>query len=252
MAFHLALYSAAQAATALTQVAAVADPIIAPAGSGFLVNLQVPNIMRVAGVGNVMQRAQLTSGSIRKYTPFDINPVNVGTVIESPARCIHLEDSPFPLNVNEELDAFAANSSASSTQTTVAVWFSDGPVRPVNPNNIFTVHWTASATLVANAWTAFAITLDNGLPSGTFAIVGSRFKSAGALFHRFIPRGGASSLRPGTFGSQAFDNYNLDMDRYGNLGEFMRFTNTTPPQVEAFSGSADTSEEGFLDLVQVG
>lgn len=251
--FHLALFSASIASAAANiQLNQLGDAVIATSVNGYLVNQQAPNVMRVAGIGNILNRFQLSSPSIRRYVPFDGNPTNVGTVIASPARCLHLEDSPFPLAVNEELDAFVTNSGAGATQTSVAVWFCDGPIRPVNPNNIFTVHWTASTTLVANVWNAITMNLDNGIPSGTYAIVGSRMKSAGALFHRFVPRGGPSSLRPGTFSVQAFGDYSLDMDRYGGLGEFMRFTNTTPPQCEVFSGTADTSEEGFLDLVQVG
>jgi len=253
MSFHLALYSASiSSAAANQQVAQLGDAVIATSVNGYLVNAACPFLMRVAGVGNVMSRFQLSSPSIRRFVPWDMNPPNTGTVIESPARCIHLETSPFALSVNEELDAYTTNSSASATQTTVAAWFCDGPIRPVNNAGMFTVHWTASTTLTANAWTAVSMSLDNGIPSGTYAIVGSRCKSAGGLFHRFVPRGGSSALRPGTFMIQAFDNYSLDMDRFGNLGEFMRFTNTTPPQVEIFSGSADTSEEGFLDLLQVG
>jgi hypothetical protein len=248
--FHLAAYSAAIASAAANQqVAAVADPVIAPAGNGFLVNAGVPRIMRVAGVGNIMVRAQLSSASIREYTPDDIEPVNVGTLIGTPPRYIAWETNPLPLVPNEELDAYATNSASTSTQTTVGVWFADGPIRPVQ-GRMFSVRWTASATLTANGWTAFAVTFDNGIPSGTFAMVGSRMSSTGALFHRWIPRGG-NPYRPGTFSAQADSGLAFPQDRYGQLGEWMRFTNTTPPQCEVFSGSADTAEQGILDLIQV-
>jgi len=65
-----------------------------------------------------------------------------------------------------------------------------------------------------------------------------------------FPRGG-SPLRPGGMMVQAQDGYLLASERNGDMGEWMRFTNTTPPQIECFSGSADTSVEGYLDLVQV-
>lgn len=253
MSFHLALYSASIASAAANQqVAQLGDAVIATSVNGYLVNGACPNLMRVAGVGNILSRFQLSSASIRRFTPWDMNPPNTGTVIESPARAIHLENTPFALSTNEELDAYVTNSAATATQTTVAVWFCDGPIRPVSNNGIFTVHWTASVTLTANAWTAVTMSLDNGIPAGTYAIVGSRCKSAGGLFHRFVPRGGAQPFRPGTFMIQGFDNYSLDMDRFGGLGQWMQFTNTTPPLVEIFSGSADTAEEGFLDLLQVG
>lgn len=253
--FHLALYSASIAnGSVLLQVAAVADVVVAPSGSGFLVNAQVPRLMRVAGVGTNLSRVQLTSASLRDYTPFDVNPVSAGTTIASPAPVVDFSDAPLPLAVNEELDAFAVQSNAGAQRATVGVWFCDGPTKPDN-RRPFTVHWTATTTLTANAWTAVPITFDNGIPSGTFAILGSRAKSAGALFHRWIPRGG-SAFRPGGFAQQAFTDNPMDGSRYSdyvpNWGEWLRFTNTTPPQCEFFSGSADTTEEGFLDLVQVG
>lgn len=254
--FHLALYDASIANGAvLLQIAALSDPVIAPAGSlGLLTNPAVPNIMRVSAVGTNLTRVQLISGTIRDLAPFDVGPVNVGTVIESPARGLFFDSMPFPLAVNEELDAWGVQSNAAAQRMTVAVTFCDGPVRPVT-GRIWSLHWTASTTLVANAFTAVTPTFDNGLPAGTFAVVGSRCISAGALYHRHIPRafpGMAFLTRPGTYAYQAQDNYEAHNDRQGGMGEWYRFTNTALPQIEIFSRSADTSEEGYFDLIKVG
>jgi len=253
--FHLALYSASIAnGTALLQVAAVADPVLAPSGNGFLVPGTINKLMRVAAAGTNLTRVQLTSASLRDYAPFDVGPVNVGTLIATPANYADFTDNPIPLSTNEELDAFGVQSNAGAQRITVGVWLADGPTRPVVSRG-FSVHWTASATLSANTWSSTAITFDNGIPSGTFAIVGSRMISAGALFHRWIPRGGAP-YRPGGFSGQAQSFNPVDGSRMSdyvmNWGEWMRFTNTTPPTLEVFSISADTTEEGYLDLVQVG
>jgi hypothetical protein len=253
--FHLALYSASIAnGSVLVQVAQVADVVVAPSGNGFLVPGIVNKLMRVAAFGTNLTRVQLTSASLRDYAPFDVGPVNVGTLVATPANFADFSNNPIPLAVNEELDAFGVQSNAGAQRITVGVWFCDGPVRS-NDQRAFTVHWTATTTLVANAWTAAPITFDNGIPSGTFAIVGSRMISAGAAFHRWIPRGGPA-YRPGGFAGQAQSFNPLDGSRWSdyvsNWGEWMRFTNTTPPQCEVFSISADTTEEGYLDLVQVG
>jgi hypothetical protein len=250
MAFHLALYDASIANGAvLLQVAALADPVIAPAGNGLLVHQLVPKLARVVAVGTNLTRVQLSSGSIRRYTPLDIAPVNVGTVIESPARMWNQLDSPVDLAVNEELDAFGVQSNAGAQRIRIAVYFCDGPFKVLSAKG-FSVHFTNTITLVVNAFTAFTPTFDNGLPAGTFIVVGARVLSAGGLFYRLIPRGG-SPLRPGGMMVQAQDGYADASERNGDMGEWMRFTNTTPPQIECFSGSADTSVEGYLDLVQV-
>jgi hypothetical protein len=116
---------------------------------------------------------------------------------------------------------------------------------------VFTVHWTcATALAAADAWSISTPVFDNGLPSGTFAIVGARFESATGQFARFLPKGGPS-YRPGTFCSQAVGGYVTEEDRYGGLGEWMRFTNTTPPLVEFFALAADATQAGFMDLIQV-
>lgn len=253
--FHLAAYNASIAnGTALLQVAAVSDPVVAPSGNGFLVPGTINRLMRVAAFGTNLTRVQLTSASLRDYAPFDIGPVNVGTLIATPANFADFSDSPLPLSVNEELDAFGVQSNAGAQRIGVFVWLADGPIRPYT-GRFFTVHWTASVTLTANGWSALSFTLDNGIPSGTFALVGSRMISAGAVAHRFIPRGGAP-YRPGGLAGQAQSFNPLDgsrgSDYVANWGEWLRFTNTTPPQIEVFSISADTTEEGYLDLVQVG
>jgi hypothetical protein len=250
MAFHLALYDASIAnGSVLLQVAAVSDPVIAPAGNGLLVHTLVPKLARVVAVGTNLTRVQLTSGSLRRYTPLDLAPVNVGTAIETPARIYDLVDEPYDMAVNEEVDAFGVQSNAGAQRISVAVTFCDGPFRPIRARG-FSVHFSNTVTLTANGFTAFQPTFDSGLPSGTFAMVGARILSATGLFFRMIPRGGLP-LRPGGMMVQAQDTYIAARQRRGDLGEWLRFTNTTPPQVECFARSADTSVEGYLDLVQV-
>ncbi len=196
MAFHMALFDASIANGAvLLQVAAVSDPVIAPAGNGLLVHQLVPKLARVVAVGTNLTRVQLTSGSLRRFTPLDLAPVNVGTAIESPSRIYDLVDEPYDLAVNEELDAFGVQSNAGAQRIRVAVTFCDGPFKPIRARG-FSVHFVNTITLAANAFTGFQPTFDSGLPSGAFVLVGARILSATGLFFRVIPRGG-SPLRPG-------------------------------------------------------
>lgn len=255
--FHTALYSSSIAnGSVLLQVTNVADPILATSGSGFLIPGADANgpalnrLARVAAVGTNLTRAQLTSYSIRQRALFDISPVNVGTVLENPVRFVDFAQRPIQLRTNEELDAFALQSNAGAQRETVAIWLADGPLTPVT-GDIFTMHWTASTTLTANGLTQCAITFDNGLPEGILAIVGADFFSAGALFARVVPRTGSAN-RPGGFAAQARDQWTIQQQRYGAMGEWLRFQNTQPPQVEFFSTSADTTEEGYFDMMIVG
>jgi len=251
---HMALFSSSIAnGTILLQVTAVPDPIIASSGNGLLAPAALPFLWRAAGVGTNLTRFQLTSATLRDYAPFDCAPANVGTVLESPLRYLDFSDAPIHFNGVEEIDVFAVQSNAGAQRETVAVWFVDrAPVQL--QGRCFTMHWTAGTTLVANAFTAITPVFDNGIPSGTFAVVGSRQLSASALFHRFIPRGG-NPFRPGFPSVQAQDGYAFDGSRYTdyvpNWGEALRFTNVTIPQIEIFATAADASEEGYIDMIQV-
>jgi hypothetical protein len=250
--FHLAAYfKSIPNGTVLVEVTQLSDAIIAASNNGFLIPANLPQLAFVAGVGTSLTRIQLTSGSIRKMFPWDIEPVNVVAAIESPARFLDLTDAPFVLDVGEELDAYAVQSAAAAENAYVFVCFSDGPLRPVG-GRIQTIHSTSSTTLTANAWTACTLTLDNGLDGGTYAIVGARGFSAGALAFRFVPRGSGVSTRPGGFAVQARDSLTPQRQRNGGWGEWLRFANTAVPQVEFLSVSADTAEEVYLDLIKVG
>lgn len=254
MSFHLAIFSASIAsATANRQLAALGDPIMAPAGNGLLVNPLVSKILRVIAQGNLLIRAGLTAGSIRDLiNQFDISPVNVGTAIETPLRMVDLIGNPFPLEGDEELDAFVSNSGAGATVTSVGVILGDRvPIKP--PGTMFSVHFTTTQALVAGAFQSFTPVLDNGLGSGTFALVGSRLRSTTGLFHRYIPRGGTPFRPGGPMYQAADDGFPEAKFRYGEMGEWLRFTNTTPPQIEAFALAADAaaSVDGYMDLIQV-
>lgn len=251
MAFHLALFHASLAGNAaITQLVALGDQGLSLSGNGYLVPVTLPKIMRAAGVGALLMRAQLNSGSLREFTPFDLSPVNVGALIGSPAAFQDWSEHPLPLKPEEELDAFILNSGVGPTRTTVAVWLCDGPVRPVLARP-FTVRWTSAVALAAAfAWSSITPVFDNPLPSGVFALVGSRLQSATGLFHRYLPKG--PGFRPGTFCTQTDAAVEVAGDRYGKMGEWMRFTNTTVPAIEEFAGLADAAQSGYMDLIQVG
>ena len=251
MSIHLALYYASLAGNAaLTQLNALGDVVITSTANGYLVPPVINRVFRAAGVGGLLTRAQLNSSSIRDFTPFDLAPVNSGAVISTPAVFQDFRRNPIPLRTNEELDAFILNTGVGPTKTTVAVWFCDQAPQPVS-GRVFTVHWTsANALAAADAWSQVTPVFDNGLPSGTFAIVGGRVESATGQFYRYIPKGG-NPYRPGSFCSQAVGGQVTDQDRYGGIGEWLRFDNTNPPLMEIFALAADATQAGYMDLIQV-
>ena len=142
-----------------------------------------------------------------------------------------------------------AEDAAGASAGTILAWLTDGPIAPVS-GEMFTVRVTNADTLVANVWTNGALTFDQVLPVGQYAIVGAVFISAGLLAFRFLFQG--STPRPGGLGYDDVSDLPPDKQRYGGLGVWGEFDSRTPPTVDFLSRAADTSQVGYLDLVRIG
>lgn len=248
--FHLCAYSESQDTSGvLTNVAAIADPSMTVSGD----NIQVPNyasnLMGVYAIGTTITRAQLQSPSLRRLVNKEIFPVRANATADDDQRLDMFQDNPYQLDVSEQLQALVAEGAAGAERETVLVWLSDGPIAPVG-GDIVTVRVTAAQTLATYQWTNAALTFDQVLPVGRYAIVGAEFISAGLLAFRFLFQG--STPRPGYLGGQTVGYIARGPARYGKLGEWGEFESTTPPTIDFLSSSADTSETGVLDLIKVG
>lgn len=235
----------------LHQATYVPDSILPAAGNGLLSNA-LAWLMAVGMVGTSAVRGQFVAPSLRDYGNIDVEPVNIGTAFESPPRLNDYSLKPIPLAVAEEWDGYCAQNNGSSSETeTLIGWASDGTIQPVPPKKIVQLYWTASVTLVSGKWSLIQMTLSQPLYAGTYALVGARCLSAGALAFRFVPSGGVSATtnRPGGVGVQAGDQMDWPRQRFGGWGTWLQFTNTTVPQIEILSLSNDTSESGIIDIV---
>lgn len=251
MAFHLAVFtSSILNGAVLLQVTQLADPVIAASNNGFLIPPGLQNMAMVMGVGTNLTRFQLKSNKIDQMFPWDFEAVNVGTVFEAPPRVHDFHLSPYPLNVDDELDAYCVQSNAGAQQEYIGLILSDGPMRSVS-GMIQTVHATSTTALTANKFTSCTLTLDNPLGGGIYSLVGLRAFSASGLFARVLPRSGPTN-RAGGIMVQARDGMTIPEQRYGGWGEWTRFSNTAIPAVECLASAADAAEEFYLDLIKVG
>lgn len=235
----------------LHQLTSIPDSILPTSGLGLLSN-NFAYIMGIYYVGTSLVRGQFQAPSLRDYGNLDTQPVNIGTAVESPPRLDDFSMKMIPAAVSEEWDAFAAQNNGSSSETETCILLSsDGNIAPIPPKKIVQIHWSASITLVENTWSLIQMTLAQPLAAGTYALVGARCLSAGALAFRFVPSGGVSATtnRPGGVAVQAEDQMDWPRQRRGGWGTWLQFTNVTVPQIEIFSRSNDTSEEGDIDIV---
>ncbi len=271
--FHLELFTAsiASGANTFAQVAYyTTDNVIPALVNGLQVPASLPFIHSVMGVGAHLVHVRPQAVSMTPYPYPALSPNNRGTAFESPPRIWDLARHPIPLRATEELDVFATQDSGGAETQYIAVQMCDGPTQPysqaINPIGVlgygpqvgryFTVHWTATKTLTAGAWTQVQPSFDQALPAGTYGLLGARVYSATGLFFRMFPA--TSPLwRPGGICVQAYDQMDPVNQRfipeyaamgYG-WGMWLQFFQNVPPQVEIFATAADTAEEGWFDLV---
>jgi len=235
------------ASAALTKIAALADPHIRVEGD----NIIVPELNQLCfcyALGAGLIRAQLDSPSLRRLLLYDISPVD--NVSEPRTWFVHsLQkrfNSPYPLDVNEPLSCAVLNGALQ--WTTVLIWLSDGALTPVT-GDFLTVRATGTTTLSAYEWTNVAITFEQTLPAGRYAVVGFRYRSPGAIAARLVFPGYA--WRPGCIGIDGVEEAPDPIFRNGALGIWGEFEHNTPPTVDCLSTSADTSEVFYFDLLKV-
>lgn len=250
--FHTSAFSSLIANSGLlVQLSEIPDSILPASGLGLL-SSRLAYLMGLAGVGANQTRLQFQAPSLRDYGNVDVLPINIGTAFESPPRVDDFSRKMVPLAMSEEWDMFAAqNNGGASEIESGFLWSSDGNLDPFPAKKVVQVRWTAAITLALGKWSLIQVTLAQPLTSGQYALVGARCLSAGALAFRFVPSGSSSGnvFRPGGIAVQTEDQLDHPNQRKGGWGKWLDFTNTTVPQIEIFSLSADTSEEGIIDIV---
>lgn len=245
--FHLVGYEQSVSLAALTAINPIPDGTVRVINTDILVPKELPNIISAAALINsatATLRAELQAPSLRATLNFDINPIVNGLVFGSLPRCMRMWQTPLSLNANEPLDFFIQNGAAVMNRGLIML--SDGPVRPVQ-GKIYTVRATGAATLVTGTWVNTALTFGQALPAGHYQVVGFRAVGTNLVAARIFFTG--SPWRPGTYAANVSNDNEWPDFRYGNLGVWGEFDNTTPPSVDCL-GVTDTAQEFEFDLIK--
>lgn len=249
----IAYYEAVNPAGAYNALNGVADPRVRVVG----VDIQVPALNQViaAAVGindAAANRARLVAPSLRELSNFMLAPTNsdVAAAVEpgSPQRVVDLRASPLALIPGEQLNAEILSTIAGAPPQWCVVWLADAVPAPAT-GKMFTVRATSATAAVAGTWTNVAITFDEDLPRGRYAVAGLFPISAGMIAARLNFVGGGYT--PGVLGSDLVQDLQHPMFRYGGLGVLGEFEDIEPPTIDVLAVSADATQEFYLDLIQL-
>lgn len=234
--------------TVLTNLAAVQDDTVFTSGDDMRVPSALPFLVAEAALINLAAggAAQVQSPSLRQVANIDVIPVGLGLTFITPEEIAVHGQSPIPMRADE-----AVNFLVNGTATTAAinyglVWFSDGPIVPVN-GNIYPVRALAVSAGTPTAWENIGLTFAQDLPVGTYDVVGLQVSGAGLVAARLNFVGGA--WRPGVPGGVTIADNVGHQFRHGKMGVFGSFHTNTPPTLDVISATAAITNVVILDLI---
>jgi hypothetical protein len=255
--FRLVAFSESRTpATAFENVAGLADPHVAVKDDSIYVPAETPHLMAVlvgvqtATSGSTM-KAKLWTPSKRSIfiTPFEDATTGTWEPLV-PSAINNLMQHNTRLVPGEAIQAFTANSQATNAErATFLVWLGDGIYVVPPGKEIITKRFTTSAASVAYTWTNMAITFEEALEAGVYAVVGMNVVSASALAARLLFTN--QQPRPGCPGYDSFGDVGHPLFRHGNLGIWGTFTHESPPTIDVLCHSTETTREGVLDLIKL-
>jgi len=245
--FHTIGYETSASDAALTAITPIPDGTMAISGADFRVPTGLNFVVAGAAMINSTSatlRAQIQAPSLRSILNFDISPIVNGLVFGSLPRLNRLWTTPLQLQALEPLNVFIQN--GANVMNRAFLWLADKAMTPVT-GKVFTVRATAAASLVTATWVNSTLTFGQTLPAGHYQVVGMRVWGANAVAARLFFVGG--SWRPGVPCLNAEDNNEWSDFRFGNIGIFGEFDNTTPPSIDVM-GVTDSAQTVFLDLIK--
>jgi len=253
---HLCGFYISVDSATLTPVTTLVDDVLTrPATDRYSVPSDLNKIAWAAGCGVNVTRLQVVAPSlaVRRMT-CDVIPIDrgaAGFTATSPKAFIPHAD--IVLTPTENFMVYGSEDGAGATAMYALVCLqAPGPAPAMPAGDFRVVRGTATATLTAQAWTTFTLTLEYDLEPGTYHLVGFIPGSAGLIGGRAIFTG--QGYRPGMPGVQGtastfqqHDRENFEGLMWEDLGQF---THVNVPQFQFFSASADTAETVELYVVK--
>lgn len=220
--------------------------------NGFIVNEKFRFIFgAIACVGNnAAARARIIAPSLRPLGYPEIAPVSLALVPTVQSESTIYPQAMIGLIPSEQVSIEQNATPGAAEQVSAAIFLADGPLAGVS-GEMLHIPFSWTATLVAGGYTSAIPALDDALPQGVYAIVGSRLVVAAGVIHRYIlPNDKHRPGAPCVANTASLDVYHW---RHGALGEWGTFTNVELPQIEVLGSAvvANATYRGVMDLIKV-
>ncbi len=248
MSYHLAAYTLNIANVANTDVPALVDDILTIFNGHFL--LRKPyQLVQAFVCAQSLTRARFDSPTMRFYGNPYIRPHNVGVLPLSNPNVAKWISRPFQLPMGEEIAIQATDSVGTTERLNALIWLM-AAMEALPPGNVYPVRFTSTGTAVVNSWTTIPYTMDTGIPTGQYAMVGSELQSSNGVAHRWIFD--EQQERPGHISQGTLGGRVTDEDYLWTLGTMGRFYNTSLPRLQVLCNAGDAAHEGYMFLIPLG
>jgi len=232
-----------------TDVTPVPDPVVLVQNSHFVPQTQV-RLNWCYAASTTLDRARFATPKTRVVTNPWIRPIENGIIPADNPNVMDRTQQPFLFNGLEEIQLLATSGLATGNEDFFAVASIGVASQPVPAGDIYPLRFTSTTAAVDAAWSQLAVSFQDVLPVGTYAIVGLEVKSANAIAARLILQG--QQFRPGSLSISALGNEQHSLFRQRKPGVYGTFVQTALPLVEVLCDGADAAHEGYLDIIRVG
>ena len=247
---HLAAFFANLAASQTNlAIAPVVDPALTTTNNGML----LPENMRVGKVylsGLGVTEGRIAVPSLRIVSQPWIQPVNKALYPVDDFPIVDYKQQGPRILRAETFSLQATSDATGGPNASYGLFWLYNQFRPAPSGDMTTIKATSTIVCVAGTWVLGALTLEQDLPAGRYAIVGCAAIGATAVAIRFAFAGGG--YRPGVLVQQAQGQFSSDQFEKGNSGWFGEFENSLPPQIDCLGTAGSVNLTLYIDIIKVG
>ncbi len=250
MSYHVVAYTVTSFNASNVDMTPAADAILAISNGHYLPQ---SDLYLYGGVftGTLMNAIRLVTPRSRQVVPPPLYPINGATLMNDRPHIFDRRSNPFKLNAVEEV-SMQVNVGGTANALATAIMFWGQGITPAPAGDVFALHGTSTTAAVSLSWTQIAVTWDQTIPAGTYAVIGSQHQSTNALAHRFIFRDLQQVLRPGFASINALANISEPSYYFGGWGVLGTFNTYTYPNIEVFVNGTDNSHDVVMNIVRIG